>query len=96
MLCRPIAVAVAVGYASHLAHDLTNKRGARLLWPWGRPLCLGLFESGRLADWTLFVLGVAAAVLMVATRLQLIGPMSALPSVGMPAAVTVLPWWGML
>ena len=28
MLCRPIAVAVAVGYASHLALDLTNKRGA--------------------------------------------------------------------
>ena len=90
MLCRPIAVAVAVGYASHLALDLTNKRGAKLLWPWGRPLCLGLFESGRLADWTLFVLGVAAAALMVATRLQLIGPMSTLPSVGMTAAVTAI------
>ena len=65
MLCRPVAVAVVVGYASHLVLDLTNKRGVRLLWPWGRPLCLGLFESGRLADWTLVVLGGAAAALMV-------------------------------
>lgn len=93
MLCRPIAAAVAVGYASHLALDLTNKRGVRLLWPWDRTLCLGLFESGRLADWMLFVLGIAAAALMVATRLQLMGPMpAALPPVGMPTAVAAMPW----
>ena len=93
MLCRPIAAAVAVGYASHLALDLTNKRGVRLLWPWDRTLCLGLFESGCLADWTLFVLGIAAAALMVATRLQLMGPMpAAFPPVGMPTAVAAMPW----
>jgi inner membrane protein len=61
-----VAAAVAVGYASHLALDLLNKKPERLLWPMASGQRLGLFKSGGLADALLFVAGIGAAALLLA------------------------------
>lgn len=60
LLHEPLAVPLAVGYASHLVLDVLNKRSERLLWPLRRGFCLRLCESGRLVDSLLFVAGIVA------------------------------------
>lgn len=62
LLYDALTMPFAVGYASHLALDLLNKRPERLLWPSQQGLCLRLCESGHLVDGLLFVVGIVACV----------------------------------
>lgn len=46
----PLAVPLALGYASHLALDLLNRSPLRLFWPLRRGICLGAFASAGMVD----------------------------------------------
>jgi inner membrane protein len=54
-----LALAMAVGYFSHLVVDLLNKKPERLFWPVSRGQALGLCKAGGIVDGVLLVLGVA-------------------------------------
>lgn len=62
MVCPPLAIPFAAAYASHIAIDLLNKKGVRLLWPMKGGVCLGLCYSDRMANTLLFRLGSLASV----------------------------------
>lgn len=62
MICPPVAIPFAAAYASHIAIDLLNKKGLRLLWPLKGGVCLGLCYSDRAADILLFQLGILAGI----------------------------------
>lgn len=64
LLCEPLVPSFAIGVATHLLLDLTNKKGLRLFWPLGMEFSLGLWKSdGRIND--LFgLVGMAASVVL--------------------------------
>lgn len=62
MLCPPLTLPYAAAYASHIAADLLNKKGLRLLWPLKGGVCLGLCYSDRAANTLLFQFGILASV----------------------------------
>ena len=48
---KPLAIAFAVGYLSHILLDLTNRKNVQLFFPIKRGLCFGWFpSSGRAND----------------------------------------------
>ena len=53
-----LAVPFAIGYATHLALDLLNKRGLMLLWPHPHRMCLALTRSNAVANALLLAAGV--------------------------------------
>ena len=55
-----LALALTVGYFSHLVIDLLNKMPERLFWPVSKGQSLGLCKVGGVVDGALLVLGVAA------------------------------------
>lgn len=61
-LCPTLAVPFAAAYASHIAIDLLNRKGLRLLWPLKGGVRLGWCYSDRTADTLLFQLGILASV----------------------------------
>lgn len=74
LVCAPLLPYFAVGYASHLLLDVTNKQGIRLLWPLRKETGLGLCRAKGLANNVVLVAGIALAVLLLAYRLGLIVP----------------------
>ena len=72
LVCAPLLPYFAMGYASHLALDLTNKQGIRLFWPSRAMPSLGLCRAKGLANNAVLAVGFATAVLLLAYRLQLI------------------------
>lgn len=62
MICPPLALPFAAAYASHIAIDLLNKKGLRLLWPMKGGVRLGWCYSDRTADKLLFQLGILAGI----------------------------------
>ncbi|WP_443741886.1 metal-dependent hydrolase [Tractidigestivibacter sp.] len=61
-----IALALTVGYFSHLVIDLLNKMPERLFWPVAKGQSLGLCKSAGVVDGALLVLGVVAVVALLA------------------------------
>lgn len=61
-----LALALTVGYFSHLVIDLLNKMPERLFWPVSRGQSLGLCKVGGVVDGALLVLGVAAVAALLA------------------------------
>lgn len=48
---KPLTIAFAVGYLSHILLDLTNKKGVQLFFPIKKRICFGWFpSSGRAND----------------------------------------------
>lgn len=76
LACAPLLPYFAVGYASHLALDVTNKQGIRLLWPSHRNVSLGLCRAKGAANTAVMFVGFAASVLLLAYRLGLIAPVA--------------------
>ena len=62
VLCAPLAMAFAVGFASHIALDVLNHRRVRLLYPIGRGWVLGICHSSGIVNNFLFCLAVTASV----------------------------------
>lgn len=62
LLCPPAALPFAAAYASHLALDLTNKKGLRLLFPLKTRLCLGLFYADKAANILFLQFGILGAI----------------------------------
>lgn len=52
----------AAGYASHLALDLPNRKGMRLLWPAKAEFCLGLCRADGAVNAAVAVSGTLAAL----------------------------------
>ena len=75
LACAPLLTYFALGYATHLALDATNKQGIRLLWPLRMEASLGLCHAKGVANKVVMVAGFAAAVLLLAYRLELITPL---------------------
>ena len=65
MLCPAVAIPFAAAYASHIALDLTNKKGVRLLFPMKGGVYLGLFYSDRTANDLLFTFGIIASIFLI-------------------------------
>ena len=72
LACAPLLPYFAVGYASHLVLDITNKQGIRLLWPLRAELSLGLCRAKGVTNKVVMIIGYAAAVLLLVYRLDLI------------------------
>ena len=68
LACEPLVPYFAAGYASHLLLDITNKRPIRLLFPLHTRVGLGLCDAKGAANSICMVLGIAAAVLLLAYR----------------------------
>lgn len=62
MICPPLAIPFGAAYASHIAIDLLNKKGLRLLWPLKGGVRLGWCYSDRTANTLLFQLGILASI----------------------------------
>lgn len=69
LTCSPLLPYFALGYASHLMLDATNKQGIELFWPSKRKVSLGLCQAKGMANTAVLVLGIAAATLLLTYRL---------------------------
>ena len=69
LACAPLLPYFAMGYASHLALDITNKQKTQLFWPFGKGVSLGICHAKGLSNKVLLVAGVVAAVLLLAYRI---------------------------
>lgn len=69
LACEPVAPYFAVGYASHLLLDVTNKQGVKLLYPLDVKVSLGLCTAKGLANKVSCVAGIAAAAILLWYRL---------------------------
>ena len=66
LLCDPLAAPFCVGIATHLALDLTNRKGVRLFWPLKTDVALGIWKADGLANSLLSLLGLVASVALLA------------------------------
>lgn len=71
-ICMPLLPYFAIGYASHLVLDVTNRQDIRLFWPLRARVSLRLCHAKGMANTVIMIVGFAAAVLLLAYRLQLI------------------------
>lgn len=69
LICEPLLPYFVIGYASHLALDVTNKQGIQLFWPFKVNVSLGLCHAKGAANTVVMVLGIAVAALLLAYRL---------------------------
>lgn len=72
LICEPLLPYFAMGYASHLALDVTNRQDIRLFWPLRARVSLRLCRAKGVTNTVVMIVGFAAAVLLLAYRLQLI------------------------
>lgn len=71
----PLAHSFAAGYASHLALDLANKKGVRLLWPSKAEFALGLCRADGAANAAVTAIGTVAACLAFAMQSGMARPL---------------------
>ena len=71
MICPPVVMPFAAAYASHIALDLLNKKGVRLLYPMKGGVYCDLFYSDRTANDLLFTFGIIASIFLIANGLAL-------------------------
>lgn len=76
LVCEPLLPYFAIGYASHLALDITNYQGIRLFWPFDVKVSLGFCTAKGLANTIVMVLGYAAAALLLAYRVAPLVPVA--------------------
>ncbi|MBQ9041916.1 MAG: metal-dependent hydrolase [Eggerthellaceae bacterium] len=69
LVCEPLLLYFAVGYASHLVLDVTNKQPIRLFWPLRAGVSLKLCTARGLANKIVCVAGIAVAALLLWYRL---------------------------
>ena len=72
LVCAPLLPFFAIGYASHLVLDVTNKQGIQLFWPAKAQPSLGLCHAKGMANTVVMAAGFAAAVLLLAYHVGLI------------------------
>lgn len=64
LLGTEIALCVCIGYASHLAIDLLNKKGEQLLFPLEKRYCIGVCSANGKVDQILRLIGGILIVLV--------------------------------
>ena len=69
LVCAPLLPYFVVGYASHLAMDVTNTQPIKLFWPVRKGVCLRLCHAKGVVNSALLVAGIAASALLLAYRL---------------------------
>lgn len=70
LACKPLLPYFAIGYASHLTLDATNKQGIPLLWPLRTKTSLGLCTAKGAANTVVMIIGCIAVVLLLAYRMM--------------------------
>ena len=76
LVCEPLLPYFSIGYASHLALDITNKQGIHLFWPLGLEASLGLCTAKGIANTVVMALGYVAAALLLAYRVAPLLPVA--------------------
>lgn len=66
MICKPLMIPFAIGFISHLALDILNKKGMHLLFPYKKGFCLKLCYADKLANKVLLIVGGMAIMTLVA------------------------------
>lgn len=69
LIFRPLLIPFAIGYISHLALDMLNKKGMQLLFPYKKGFCLKLCYADRLVNKVLLIVGFIAAITFFAYHL---------------------------
>ena len=63
LVCPQLVAPFAIGFASHIVLDLTNKKDVQILYPSEKgKFCLGLCYAGGAANVVIMVLGIVASV----------------------------------
>ena len=73
LTCEPLLPYFAIGYASHLVLDATNKQSIRLFFPFRTSVSLKLCTAKGLANKLTCVIGAVAAVALLAYHLDAAG-----------------------
>ena len=60
MIYPDASACFAVGFLSHLALDILNRKPEKLLWPWKKGFCLGLCSARGLVNRILLGFGMAS------------------------------------
>lgn len=69
LACAPICPYFAIGYASHLVLDVTNRQPVELFFPMRAGVCLGLCSAKGVVNAAALSVGTAASLLLLAYRL---------------------------
>ncbi len=73
LICKPLLPYFAIGYASHLVLDITNKQSIKLFFPLETSVCLKLCTAKGLANKLTCVIGTIAALALLAYHLDAAG-----------------------
>lgn len=62
MMCRPLAVPFAIGFAAHILLDCTNKKGVKIFYPSKKKFSLKWFYASKKANVVFYYIGIALTV----------------------------------
>ena len=57
MICPAVSKSFSIGFVSHLALDVLNKKGVRIFYPFGNGFCLKICYANRTANSVLMIVG---------------------------------------
>ena len=66
LAARPLGAPFMIAYGTHLALDLTNRRGLPLLFPLKKRWCMRLFRADGVVDRLIFIASLLAAAALLA------------------------------
>ncbi|MDE5763816.1 MAG: metal-dependent hydrolase [Ruminococcus sp.] len=67
LMCRPLAIPFAIGFAAHILLDCTNKKGVRMFYPSKKKLCLRWFYASGTANIVFYYIGIALTIALFIT-----------------------------
>lgn len=67
LMCRPLAVPFAIGFAAHIILDCTNKKGVKVFYPSKKKIRLKWFYASKKANIVFYYIGIALTVVFLIT-----------------------------
>lgn len=62
MMCRPLAISFAIGFAAHIILDCTNKKGVKVFYPLKKKIRLKWFYASKKANIVFYYIGIALTI----------------------------------
>lgn len=69
MMCRPLAIPFAIGFALHIILDCTNKKGVKVFYPSKRKIRLKWFYASKKANIAFYYIGITLTVVFLITAI---------------------------
>ena len=69
LIYKPLVIPFAIGYISHLALDMLNRKGMQLFFPYKKGFCLRFCYADKLANKVLMIVGFIVAIALFAYHL---------------------------